>query len=91
VGLFTGLLTLPFAPVRGVIWIGERLLDQAYRELDDPETIYQRLEEIDRARASGELSARDSADAEAELMARLMRAHGRGHAEGPAGMWREAT
>ncbi len=81
-GLFTGLLTLPFAPVRGVIWLGERLLDQAYRELNDPETIYQRLEEIEEARASGELSAQDSADAEAELVARLMRAYGR---DDPAG------
>jgi cytosine/adenosine deaminase-related metal-dependent hydrolase len=81
VGLFTGLLTLPFAPVRGVIWLGERLLDQAYRELSDPEAIYQRLEEIEEARASGVLSAQDSADAEAELVARLMRAYGRG---GPA-------
>jgi hypothetical protein len=79
--LFTGLFTLPFAPVRGVIWIGERLLDQAYRELNDPQAIYQQLEEIEEARASGELSAQDSADAEAELVARLMRAYGRG---GPA-------
>jgi hypothetical protein len=77
VGLFTGLLTLPFAPVRGVIWLGELLLDQAYRELNDPETIYQRLEEIEEARASGQLSAQESADAEAELVARLMRAYGR--------------
>lgn len=77
-GLVTGLLTLPFAPVRGVIWLGERVLDQAYRELNDPETIYQRLEEIEEARASGALSAEDSADAEAELVARLMRAYGRG-------------
>jgi Gas vesicle protein G len=81
-GLFTGLFTLPFAPVRGVIWVGERLLDQAYRELSSPETIYRRLEEIEEARASGELSAQESADAEAELMARLMRAYGAG---GPAG------
>ena len=77
-GLFTGLLTFPFAPVRGVIWVGERLLDQAYRELSNPETIYRQLEEIEEARASGELSAQESADAEAELVARLMRAYGRG-------------
>jgi Gas vesicle protein G len=81
VGLFTGLFTLPFAPVRGVIWLGERLLDQAYSELNDPQTIYRQLEEIEESRASGELSAQDSADAEAELVARLMRAYGRG---GPA-------
>ncbi len=76
-GLFTGLLTLPLAPVRGVIWLGERLLEQAYSELNNPETIYRRLEEIEEARASGELSAQESAAAEAALMAQLMRAYGR--------------
>ncbi len=77
-GLFTGLLTLPLAPVRGVIWLGERLLEQAYSELNNPETIYRRLEEIEEARASGELSAQESAAAEAELVAQLMRAYRRG-------------
>jgi Gas vesicle protein G len=81
-GLFTGLATLPFAPVRGVIWLGERLLEQAENELYDPRKIYQQLEEIDQARASGQLSEQESADAEAELVARLMRGSGRG---GPTG------
>ena len=48
-GLITGLFMLPLAPVRGVIWLGERVLDQAECELNSPETIYQRLEEIDEA------------------------------------------
>jgi len=77
-GLFSGLLTLPVAPVRGVVWVAERLLDQANTELDDPVTIYQRLDEIDEARASGALSAQESAAAEAQLMARLMRTYGHG-------------
>ena len=34
-GLITGLLTLPLAPVRGTAWIAERLLEQAERELYD--------------------------------------------------------
>jgi len=76
--LFTGLLTLPLAPVRGVVWLGERILEQAYSELNNPETIYRRLEEIEEARASGELSAQESAAAEAELVAQLMRAYRRG-------------
>jgi hypothetical protein len=81
-GLFTGLLTLPLAPVRGVVWLAERVLDQANSELYSPAAIYRRLEEIDEARASGELSAQESAEAEAQLVAQLMRAHGHG---GPAG------
>jgi hypothetical protein len=82
VGLFTGLLTLPFAPVRGVIWIGERVLEQANSELNSPAAIYQQLEEVDQARASGRLSEQASAEAEAQLMAQLLRAYRRA---GPAG------
>ena len=34
-GLITGLLTLPLAPVRGVAWIGEQVALEAERELND--------------------------------------------------------
>ena len=77
-GLFTGLLTFPLAPARGVVWLAERVLDEADSELNSPASIYRQLEEIDEARASGELSAQESAEAEAELVARLMRAYPRG-------------
>jgi len=82
VGLLSGLLTLPVAPVRGVVWVAERMLDEATTELSDPATIYQRLDEIDEARASGALSAQECAEAEAQLMAQLMRAYGRGSRAG---------
>ena len=32
-GLFTGLLTLPLAPVRGTVWIAEQLAAEAERQL----------------------------------------------------------
>jgi hypothetical protein len=54
-GLLTGLLTLPLAPVRGTIWIAERLLDEAERELNDPAAIEQRLDEAEAAYERGEL------------------------------------
>jgi hypothetical protein len=82
VGLFTALLTLPVAPVRGVIWLSERVLDQAAAEECDPAEIYEQLAEIDEARALGEVSAEDSEDAEAELIARLMRARTEPQPEG---------
>jgi Gas vesicle protein G len=74
VGLFTALLTLPLAPVRGVVWLSERVLDQATAEQCDPAEIYEQLAKIDEARAAGEISAEDCEDAEAELIARLIRA-----------------
>jgi hypothetical protein len=72
VGLFSGLILLPLAPVRGVVWVGERLLDQASREAAGPAWIYQRLAEIGEARAAGELSAEEADEAEEALVARLM-------------------
>ena len=32
-GLFTGLLTLPLAPIRGTVWIAEQLAAEAERQL----------------------------------------------------------
>ena len=34
-GLFTGILLAPLAPVRGTIWLAEQLAEQAARESDD--------------------------------------------------------
>jgi NAD-specific glutamate dehydrogenase len=70
-GLLTGLLTLPLAPVRGTVWIAERLLEEAERELNDPELIEQQLNEAEAAYERGELSEEEFAEREAGLMARL--------------------
>ena len=42
-GLFTGLLLLPLAPVRGVIWVADKVHDAADRELHDPGVIRAQL------------------------------------------------
>lgn len=42
-GLFTGLLTLPLAPVRGVAWIAEQVMDELERELYDEDNIRREL------------------------------------------------
>jgi hypothetical protein len=34
-GLFTGLLTLPLAPIRGTVWIAEQLAAEAERQMRD--------------------------------------------------------
>ena len=54
-GLITGLLTLPLAPVRGTMWIGEQILEQADAELYDDGIIQAQLMEIQAAREAGEI------------------------------------
>ena len=53
------------------MWIAERLLEQAERELDDPAAIEQRLVEAERAHERGELSDEELADIEDALLRRL--------------------
>jgi hypothetical protein len=72
VGLISGLLTLPLAPVRGTVWIAERILEQAEAELDDEGAIMTQLMEIDAAREAGELTEQEAAEAEDILLERLI-------------------
>ena len=72
-GLVTGLLTLPLAPVRGTVWIAERLLEQA--ELDADERVRRRLEELAIAHELGELTDEEYEEAEGELLAGLDEPH----------------
>ena len=55
-GLVTGLLTLPLAPVRGTVWIAEQLVAQAERELLGENALRARLAEAERAFDRGELT-----------------------------------
>jgi gas vesicle protein GvpG len=70
-GLLTGLLTLPLAPVRGTVWIAEQLLEEAERELNDPVLIERQLDEAEAALERGELTQEEFDDLEEELLLRL--------------------
>ena len=72
-GLLTGLLTLPLAPLRGTIWIAEQLLAEAERELGDADTIRRLLVEAEIAFESGKLSEEEYEAVEDELLQRLER------------------
>jgi hypothetical protein len=54
-GLITGLLTLPLAPVRGVAWVAEQVADQAEQELYDEGRIMRELAAVELAHDSGEI------------------------------------
>ena len=71
-GLVTGLLGLPLAPLRGVMWLAEQILEQAEDQFYDPARIRAQLEQVDEARRSGELSEEECVEIENELLQRLM-------------------
>jgi hypothetical protein len=71
-GLLTGLLTLPLAPVRGTMWVAERLLEEAQRELDDPKNIEAQLLEAEARYERGEISEEEYEVLEDALMRRLI-------------------
>ena len=70
-GLLTGLLTLPLAPVRGTVWIAERLLEEAERELGDETAVRRRLAELEVRHELGEISDEELAEAEDALLVQL--------------------
>lgn len=71
-GLFTGLLLLPLAPVRGVAWLAERILEQAEGQMYDPVAVRRQLAEVDEARAAGLLAEEEAAALEKTLLSRMM-------------------
>lgn len=83
-GLISGLLTLPLAPVRGTIWIAERIAEQAESEYYDEGAISAELMQIDIAREAGALDEESAAAAEDALVARLIEGRARG-VNGPHG------
>jgi hypothetical protein len=75
-GLFTGLLLLPIAPVRGVGWIVNVLADEAERELESRESPQRALADLEAARANGEISEEDAEALETQMIERMLAQHG---------------
>jgi hypothetical protein len=71
-GFLTGLLLLPLAPVRGTIWLAERLMEVAEREVDSEATFKRLLVEAEIAFEAGELSEAEYEQVEDELLERLV-------------------
>ena len=70
-GLLTGLLTLPLAPVRGTIWVAEQIAAQAEREFGDEPTVRRRLADAERRYELGVLTVEEYEAIEDELLERL--------------------
>jgi hypothetical protein len=70
-GFLTGLVLLPLAPLRGTIWLAERLMEVAEREVDSEATFRRLLVEAEIAFEAGELSEAEYEQIEDELLERL--------------------
>jgi hypothetical protein len=70
-GLLSGLVLLPLAPLRGTIWLAERLAAYAEEQLDDERAIRDLLLEAEAALEAGDLSEAEFDRIEDELLDRL--------------------
>ena len=70
-GLITGLITLPLAPVRGVAWIGEQIAEEADRQLDAESRIRRELGTLELEHELGDLSDEEFERREDELLEQL--------------------
>jgi hypothetical protein len=77
-GLFTALVTLPLAPVRGTVWIAERIQEQAEMELAaaDEAGIQAGLLELEELRREGAMEEAEIQQAEDALIEQLMQLRG---------------
>jgi Gas vesicle protein G len=67
-GLISGLLTLPLAPLRGTLRVADMLEKQAENELYDESAILASLAELETAREAGEIDEEEAEQAENELV-----------------------
>jgi predicted phosphoribosyltransferase len=74
VGILSGLVLLPLAPVRGTIWVAEQLAAQAERELDEEVVVRRLLLEAERELEEGAISEAEFDEIEDALLDRLEQA-----------------
>jgi len=81
-GLITGLLTLPLAPARGVVWLAQIIQEEAEQmsQLDEP-AILAALQQLEAARETGDFTEDEIEEAENELVDQLMTLRGVGRQE----------
>ena len=71
-GLITGLLTWPLAPVRGVAWIAEQVRQEAERQWMDPAVVQEALADVQARREAGLIDDAEADRLEEDLIERLL-------------------
>ncbi|MFB7504202.1 gas vesicle protein GvpG [Streptomyces broussonetiae] len=70
-GLVNQILTLPLAPVRGVGWVVDRVIEAAEREYYDPEPVQRELAALEHALLEGRIDQKTFDECEDRLLDRL--------------------
>jgi hypothetical protein len=70
-GLIGGLLTLPLAPARGLVWVLDQVAEEAEAQLHDPKRIRAELADAEAALERGEIDEDTYEQVERELLGRL--------------------
>ncbi|MEV6247596.1 gas vesicle protein GvpG [Streptomyces sp. NPDC051742] len=70
-GLFSGLLALPIAPVRAVVWAAQQVVDKAEDEYYDPAPVWRELADLERRLLNDEIDQDTFDRREDELIDRL--------------------
>ncbi|GAA4830772.1 gas vesicle protein GvpG [Kitasatospora terrestris] len=74
-GLITGLLTLPLAPVRGVAWVVGQVADAAERQYYDPAPVEEALKSLEQELIAGRISQEEFDRREDDLLDELDEIH----------------
>ena len=67
-GLIKELILLPSAPLRGTIWVAEKVTEQVEREHFSPAAGVRQLDRIAEARERGEIDEREARELEAQVL-----------------------
>lgn len=70
-GLLGRLVTLPLAPVQAVVWMAERLADEADRQMNDEPALRAQLAELAAANDRGEIDDAEYDAREENLLRRM--------------------
>ena len=70
-GLFTSLITLPLAPVRGAAWVAQQVAEEAERQLYDESNIRRELLQLELDHEAGVIEDEDYVQRSDELLERL--------------------
>ncbi|MFF1400496.1 gas vesicle protein GvpG [Streptomyces sp. NPDC058287] len=70
-GLITQIVTLPLAPVRGVVWVMDRVMEAAEQEYYDPAPVHRELAQLEQKLLTGEIDEETFDRREDELLDRL--------------------
>lgn len=86
-GLISGVLTLPLAPVRGLAWVAGQLQDEAENELYDVDRIRASLLQLELDSEDGLVDEAERAAREDDLFERLAVAEARRRARAEQADW----